>query len=426
MARRKVLFVLHNHPALHPGGAEAYALELYSALRTSDEFEPILVARIGPNIAMARPSHLGTPFSAVTDDPNQYFVFTETEDFDFFLLTSRDKSLFTKHFTDFLLSHRPDLVHFQHTLFIGCDLITLTRLVLPRAPIVYTLHEYLPICHRDGQMIRTRNDELCLESSPRRCNECFPSVSPQDFFLRKRFIQSHFSHVNRFIAPSHFLLDRYVDWGIPPEKIQFEDYGRSDVQQIPELRTRRQRTRIGFFGQFNQFKGVNVLLRAMRFLIKQEPDVHLWLHGANLELQPKSFQDEFARLLGDVRENVTLSGRYEHVDLPKLIADVDWVVVPSVWWENSPLVIQESFLHHRPVICSGIGGMAEKVMDGVNGLHFRAGDPMSLTETLRRAVGTPGLWDKLCHGIAPVHSMEQHVTNLTSLYRQLLGGAEAA
>ena len=82
---------------------------------------------------------------------------------------------------------------------------------------------------------------------------------------------------------------------------------------------------------------------------------------------------------------MTLAGKYAHDDLPRLMAEVDWVVVPSRWWENSPLVIQEAFLHQRPVICSDIGGMAEKVADGVDGLHFRAGDPRSLARVLERA-----------------------------------------
>jgi glycosyltransferase involved in cell wall biosynthesis len=420
MDRRKVLFVLHNHPTLHPGGAEAYALELYEALRTSDEFDPVLVARIGPNIAMTRPSHLGTPFSVVNGDPNQYFVFTETDHFDFFLMSYRDKSLYTRHFADLLIAHRPDVVHFQHTLFIGFDLITQTHMTLPDVPIVYTLHEYLPICHRDGQMVRTQGDQLCLESSPRRCNECFPSISPQDFFLRKRFIQSHLAHVDRFVAPSKFLFRRYVDWGIPAEKIQVEDYGRLPLEPVFESPGDRRRTRIGFFGQLNQFKGVNVLLRAMRILIEDEPDAHLWLHGANLELQSRSVQEEFRGLLDQVKDHVTFAGPYNHEDLPKLIGNVDWVVVPSVWWENSPLVIQEAFSLGRPVICSDIGAMAEKVTDGVDGLHFRVGDAMGLGQTLRRAIATPDLWEKLRSGIHKPHSMNQHANTLMQMYRDLL------
>lgn len=415
-----MLYVLHNHPTLFPGGAEAYALELYEALRDGSEFEPILVARIGPNVATQRLSHPGTPFSVVNSDPNQYFVFTETEHFDFFHMTSRDKSLYTRHFAAFLSAQQPDVVHFQHTLFIGYDLIHLTRQTLPRAPIIYTLHEYLPICHRDGQMVRTRGNELCIDSSPRRCNECFPSISPQDFYMRKRFIQSHMAHVDLFLAPSQFLLERFVDWGLPREKIQCEDYGRSSQTQLIAPEQDRPRTRFGFFGQMNYFKGVTVLLDAMKILAEEEPRAHLWLHGANLDLQSETFQQELRTSLRENQGNVTFSGGYAKADLPKLMAEIDWVVVPSRWWENSPLVIQEAFLHGRPVICSEIGGMAEKVRDGVSGLYFRAGDPISLARTIRKAVNTQGLWERLRSGIPEVHSMDRHVAALTGIYRELL------
>jgi glycosyltransferase involved in cell wall biosynthesis len=424
MAPTKILYVLHNHPTLHPGGAEAYALELYEAMRASPEFEPILVARTGsnPNFVIPRTDHPGAPFSSVDGDPNQYFVFTDMDNFDFFTMSSRDKSLYTTYFEDFLLAHRPDVVHFQHTLFIGYDLISEVRRVLPQAPILYTLHEYVGICHHDGQLVRTKSkgEALCLQASPRRCHECFPQISPQDFFLRTRFIRAHFDNVDLFLAPSKFLLERYVDWGIPREKIRFEDYGRLPVTRPPASSVDRPRTRIGYFGQLNRFKGVDVLLRAMRMLGEHGVEVHLWLHGGNLERQPEEFQTQFAELLQAAEGNVTFGGRYDHTTLPALLADIDWVVVPSIWWENSPLVIQEAFLHGRPVICSNIGGMAEKVTDGVNGLHFRVGDPTSLAETIHRAVATPGLWDQLQAGIGQVFPMDEHVANLSGIYRALL------
>ena len=96
----KLLYVVHNHPTLHPGGAEAYALELYEAMRETPGVEPVLLARIGSNVARNRVAHPGTPFSSVNGDPDQYFVFTETDHFDFFTLTSRDKSLYSQHLTD--------------------------------------------------------------------------------------------------------------------------------------------------------------------------------------------------------------------------------------------------------------------------------------------------------------------------------------
>jgi len=104
---------------------------------------------------------------------------------------------------------------------------------------------------------------------------------------------------------------------------------------------------------------------------------------------------------------------------------VDWVVVPSVWWENSPLVIQEAFQQGRPVICSDIGGMAEKVTDGVNGLHFTAGDAMSLAEAIKRATTTPGLWDSLREGVPAIYPMDDHVRELDRIYGSLIAGSNA-
>ena len=82
-------------------------------------------------------------------------------------------------------------------------------------------------------------------------------------------------------------------------------------------------------------------------------------------------------------------------------------------------MIQEAFLHGRPVICSDIGGMAEKVTDGVNGLHFTRGDVGSLATTISTAVNTPGLWEALRDGIPPVFGMDEHVANLTDTYQEL-------
>jgi glycosyltransferase involved in cell wall biosynthesis len=419
MSKPRVLFVVHSHPEVRPGGAEGYALELYHAFRESRAFEPFLVARTGPNGRKDGGVHRGTPFSAVNRDPNQYFVTTRPEDFDFFTLAARDKALHTRHFAQFLREIRPDVVHFHHTLFLGIDLVSIVRRVLPAAAIVYTLHEFVPICHRNGQMLRTKDEENCLEGSPRRCHDCFPEISPQRFFLRDRFIRSHLAHVDLFLAPSRFLRDRYIDWGIEPERIRHEDNGRTLTCVTDRPEEDRPRVRFGFFGQFNPFKGASVALEAMALVSGEEPAAHMWLHGANLEVQPEAFQEEFRPLLEAAGQNVTVHGRYRPRDLPGLMRRIDWVVIPSIWWENSPLVIQEAFAHGRPVLCSDIGGMAEKVRHEIDGLHFRAGDPSSLADTIRRAMRTPGLWEHLHEGIPEVYTMTRHVDALERAYSEL-------
>ena len=444
-----VLFICHNHPTIRPGGAEAYALELHHHLRESDEFDSVFLAKGGPPLSHVGRTHLGTYVSPVNSTPDEYFLYTDGYDYDWVFGTSPYKELYTKHLRAFLEAVRPDLVHVQHTMFLGYDVLREIRTTLPNAPIVYTLHEFMPICHRQGQMVRTLDDEPCLESSPRRCHECFPEISPQTFHMRKRFVESHLSLVDLFIAPSSFLRDRYVDWGIPSEKIVVEEYGRTPPNGRAENEERAVRNRFGFFGQLTPFKGVQVVLEATARLLEDDgakdplvraletatggrrpeplaPEPQVFLHGANLDLQPGTFQNRIKALLEQTRDSVTFVGRYAHAQLAGLMSNVDWVVVPSIWWENSPLVIQEAFHFGRPVICSDIGGMAEKVRDGVDGLHFRAGDPASLARTMRLAIETPGLWERLRLGIKPVYEMKRHVSVLTDAYRSLLAREEVA
>jgi glycosyltransferase involved in cell wall biosynthesis len=215
-----------------------------------------------------------------------------------------------------------------------------------------------------------------------------------------------------------------VEWGIPRERILLEEYGRRLVAR-PEAGSRSQDpagARLGFFGQMNPYKGVDVLLAAMvKHAAGPGPHARAWLHGANLDLQEHGFRDAIAELLAEAGEHVTYAGPYEPERVGELMAAVDWVVVPSVWWENSPLVIQEAFAHGRPVICSDIGGMAEKVADGVNGLHFRVGDPDSLAAVIGRVARSPELWERLRAGIPPVHAMADHVAVLSEAYDRLLG-----
>jgi glycosyltransferase involved in cell wall biosynthesis len=453
--RPTVLFICHNHPSVRPGGAEAYALELHRHLVASGEMQSVFLAKGGPPLSHAGSVHLGTHIAPVENHPHEYFFFTEAWDYDWTLGTiPNDKRAYTKHVRAFLRAIQPDVVHLQHTMFFGYDILREIKNTCPNAAIVYTLHEFMPICHRQGQMVRTTDGTPCMQESPRRCNECFPSIDQQTFFLRKRFVQSHLSVVDRFIAPSAFLGQRYVDWGLPADKVQVEEYGRTPPPGEAPAQPRTHRDRFGFFGQLTPFKGLNVVLEAIAELHgdarpqqdplltaleraaapqpsaagerDDEPRPHVRVHGANLDLHPGQFQNRIAELLERAGDHVTFIGAYDHDDLHAYMAEVDWVIIPSIWWENSPLVIQEAFHFGRPVIASDIGGMAEKVTHEVDGLHFRANDPTSLAATMRRAATEPGLWERLRSGIRPVYRMEEHAQRLSEMYEQLRHEREPA
>ena len=419
---RKVLYVCHNHPANAPGGAERYAYELYQAVRKAGEFEPIIVSRAGPPQSL-EPPHKGTRFALAGKDPNEYYFHTGFEEFDRLLWTAHSKRMYTEDWRAFLHTVKPDIVHFRHAVLLGYDMIRETRSTLPNVPIVYTLSEFVPICHNNGQMVRTETLELCYAASPRRCHQCFPKIPVQTFFLRERFVKSAFELVDVFIAPSEQLRRRYIEWGIPREKIRHEANGRVPVTPVPDPPDAGRRKRIGYIGQITRYKGVDVLLEAMKILDREGAGVQLLLHGANLEHTAAEFRERINGLLEETSGSVRFAGRYEHAELPRLLSAIDWVIVPSIWWENAPLVIEEAMMHRRPVICSDVGGMAEKVRDGVNGLHFRVRDPYSLADTIRRAVSTPELWDEIRAQITDPHTMDRYLETITAMYDELLARA---
>src|SRR5207237_3116533 len=71
----------------------------------------------------------------------------------------------------------------------------------------------------NGHMVRKVDNSLCTNASQVRCHQCFPNRAPEDFFLRRMWLQRHFQSVDAFTCPSHFMLKRYADWGLPLERI---------------------------------------------------------------------------------------------------------------------------------------------------------------------------------------------------------------
>ena len=420
MAERRVLYLSNSHPRMQLGGAEVYSYDLFRAMREAGEFAPVLVAR---TTAAGHPRRASTSFFAVGDDPDQ--VLWKPRQYDDLMMTSHDKQEYTVQLRGLLQAYRPDVVHVQHLIGLGMDVLRLIKSVRPRTPIVYTLHEFLSICHHHGLMLRTFSQELCRTATPMRCHQCFEGISPQQFFLRERFVKAQLKNVDLFLAPSRLLLERYCEWGIPRDKIRFQRNGRSlpgpplDDEAPPP-------TRIGFFGQLKAHKGIAVLLRAIQLLRAEGPtDVQLYVNGANLEAEGAEFARQVAGLIEDCGASVVFLGRYEPEELSQRMRQVAWVVVPSIWWENSPLVIQEAFLHRRPVICSDVGGMAEMVSDGADGLHFRIGDAADLAAVLRRATASPETWERLRDGIRPPYTMAEAAADHAEIYRSLLAGAGA-
>ena len=95
---------------------------------------------------------------------------------------------------------------------------------------------------------------------------------------------------------------------------------------------------------------------------------------------------------------------------------VDWSIVPSLWEEAFGLVVSEAWAFRRPVICSDVGALAERVTDNVDGFHFTRGDPYALAAVIRRACTETGLWERLSGAIPEPPSLAAMVAGFLDVY----------
>ena len=388
----RVLFLLHAHPELQAGGTEIFAHDLFRTLRREHGVEGLFLAGTA---AHQRPQSPGTPFQAVGMEPDELLLWSGG--FDPFYMSQVDLQGIAAPLAALLAELRPDVVHIHHLMTLGVEVVGLVRRVLPDVPVVMTLHDYYPICANDGQMVTT-SGTLCHMATPDGCARCFPEQGLTEWRLRSLHIGAALSQVDHFVAPSRFLRDRFVAWGLAPNRISVLPNGLAEVEAVPHREeTGKRRNRFAFFGHINRFKGATVALAASAQLSQDGVAHRLALHGGTDHQAPDTLA-RFERAL-DGAPAARHFGPYRRADMPRLIADTDWVVFPSEWWENAPLVINEAFAHRRPVISTAIGGAAELVSHEVNGLHVPVSDPAALSAAMARAATEPGLWERLVAGV---------------------------
>jgi glycosyltransferase involved in cell wall biosynthesis len=394
---QRILVMAHAHPDFSLGGGELAAYQLFKAYRKQPEVDEAWF--------LGRADRGRGASGAITlRRPNEYLW--EQAVHDWHLMKAAHQDSLTTWFADLIRGLKPTVVHTHHYAHLGLEYLRVIKQVDPSIRIVMTLHEYMAICSNNGQMVKAGSSKLCSRESFDECSKCFPSKTPEDFWLRKQYFQRHFEFVDQFIAPSEFLRQRYIDWGLDPEQIVVIENGQADEEPLPprHLKEGETRNQFAFFGQINPFKGLDVVLEALTEMPKAErKNIVLEVHGANLEQQPQEFQDRIEKLRVPLIKQgvVQWVGPYQPDELRARMAAVDWVVVPSIWWENSPMVIQEAFNCGRPVLCSSIGGMKEKVIPDVNGLHAAPRQQGEWQRQFTKCVSDPLLWERLSLGIKP-------------------------
>jgi len=375
---KRVLIASHEWEVEQPGGAQRSAVALAHALTAVGGIDVTLVSAVAHMPDDLPDGRLGRP-----------------QGFDERLVVSRtDATLFTwtdPHQADgwanVLREIQPDVVHMHHYFHVGIDLPVLVRRCVPHAGLVLTLHEYLAICLRSGQMVDGARN-LCTTSGTRRCADCV-GWSTDAVAARADYVRRGLADVDVFITPSAFARGRYRDWFAGADE-------EPDIRVIPnaltfpELEIRPERAegalRLAYIGQHTPSKGLGLLLAAVALAERDRPGVlaRVDVYGDGSDRFDEAFHTELMAGIASASPLVQARGRYAQDDLPAILDDVDAVVVPSTWWENSPVVIEEALARRVPVICSDIGGMAERVRDGVDGWHFAVGNSSSLAEVIGR------------------------------------------
>lgn len=386
--QERILVTAHGHPDFSLGGGEIAAYNLFKAYQAHQNVENTWY--------LGRADRgRGANGTISLRRPNEYLWEQAIHDWD--RMKAAHQESLTTWFADLIGAIKPTIVHSHHYAHLGLEHLRVIKNINPDIRIFMTLHEYMAICQNNGQMVKTGRFQLCSRESYDDCRQCFPHKTAEDFWLRKHYFQSHFKLVDAFVAPSEFLRQRYIQWGIDANKIIVIENGQAAEAPLPPraITEGEKRNRFAYFGQITQFKGLDVILEALTLMTKSDRKrLVVEVHGANLEWQPPEYQEKIERLRKPLIEQgvVRWVGPYQPHELRSRMAGVDWVLVPSIWWENSPMVIQEAYVCGRPLLCSDIGGMAEKILDGVTGLHVSTGNPSAWASKLLEAADNADLW----------------------------------
>ncbi|MCY4046611.1 MAG: glycosyltransferase [Candidatus Dadabacteria bacterium] len=389
----KALLVIHGYPRRYNAGSEVYTQTLAHALSDKGCEVEVFARQEDPFL----PDYtLQTETDPVRDNIPVHLV-----------NHARSNSRFQNHHIDKVFervihSASPDIVHFGHLNHLSMGLPLVAKSC--GLPVVFTLHDFWLMCPR-GQFLQCGLSSgepwsICDGQENRKCatqcyNRFIEGVRPDEEtrywerWIGNRMEQAHRTcdNVDLFIAPSRHLMCRYVnEFGLEEEKTVFTDYGFDRDRYKGRQRECEKDFVFGFIGRHSPSKGIHLLIEAFSGI----PG------GARL------------RIWGRAEGQLTASLKHQAADYPNTASRIEWmseyrnedivrdvfnrcdcIVVPSIWDENSPLVIHEAQQCRVPVITASHGGMGEYVKNGENGLTFRHRDSDDLRTAMRAAVADP-------------------------------------
>jgi glycosyltransferase involved in cell wall biosynthesis len=447
--RLRILFVVHGFPPESYAGTEVLTLSLARALAARGH-EVIVLHRSGDAAAENYSLHESAYDGLRVIRLVNHLRFENIEQ------TYRNEHVEAR-FREVLERVRPDVVHFEHLIHLSATLPGICR-ELGIGSIV-TLNDFWFRCPK-VQLIRP-NQVLCAGKPPiLGCAACVANV-PQAVpwlraasrplrgllhrlagrylaLVRKRpaALRKHLSDVaclarrprimlaelakaDYVIAPSPFLAGKMIEAGFRKDRLIVSDYGMETGWLDGYRRTPAHgKVRFGFVGSLVWYKGLETLGKAFQRLA--DPRAELHVHGDTLGLP--EFRATREKVEAVVRrEGLHFHGKYDPKRLAAVLGSIDVLIVPSLWYENSPLAIHEAFQAGIPVLVSDLGGMRDLVTDGRGGLRFAAGDDADLARVMSRFLDEPSLAANLVAAAPAVKTVAENAAEMEIKYKQAIG-----
>ncbi|MGD2182235.1 glycosyltransferase [Lusitaniella coriacea] len=249
-----------------------------------------------------------------------------------------------------------------------------------------------------------------------------PLAVPAFVAARQDGLQAMAKYADCIFVMCEWLYEMLVLNGIPEEKLALCTHGIANVfkesaaqYQKATLKPEGIPLRVGFLGRWDRVKGVHVLIDAMKSLPTDVP-IELIIHGVP---QDESYrQRAIARIADDPR--IKVKPRLTRDEVSGAIAGFDVLAIPSQWLETGPVVVLEAHALGVPVIGSDLGGIAEKVAHGVDGLLVPASDVSAWADTFARLATNVNLLNTLRQGIGSVRTISMEADDTIAIYQKVI------
>ena len=222
---------------------------------------------------------------------------------------------------------------------------------------------------------------------------------------------SRLKKLSGIISPTQLMTKNLIQNGVPAALIVQSSFGinidNRKIQYAPQ-----RPLRVGFIGTIASHKGAHILIKAFSSLP---------VNSATLKIYGNMKEDvKYADNLRDLalnQSNIDFCGVFENSKISTVLEGIDVLVVPSLWFENTPLVIFSAQAVHCPVIASDFPGISEVIHNEVNGLLFEPGNSTALAEKIRQLIEVPSLIEQLSANALKPKSIEMYVDDLLGIWK---------